>query len=187
MRRSVRNARFRSGRQEVDLPQPQLDARESLVLHEPDEVIRSIGPRRVDRADDGARAALDAAAVRRRDRRVELDALADREGAQNVGPPSRAGPAGVPSGSAGAVIDSKSSVSSSGGSMPSQTRRNAPVPSLASASSARPAIVSPSSHCIRSISNGFIRTVWGGNGQCLLCSALALTIASKFLASAPTP
>ena len=72
----------------------------------------------------------------------------------------------------GAQITSASSISSSGGSTPSQTRRNAPVPMLASASRTRPAIVSPSSHCIRSISNGFILTVCGGNGQravvCLL-------------------
>lgn len=46
--------------------------------------------------------------------------------------------------------------------------------------------MSPSSHCIRSISNGFIRTVWGGNGQWRLWSAFAFTIASKFLASALT-
>src|SRR4051812_209894 len=70
--------------------------------------------------------------------------------------------------------------------MPSQTRRNAPVPIFGSASRSRPAIVSPSSHCIRSISNGLIRTVCGGNGQCLLWSAFALTMASKFLASAVT-
>ena len=70
--------------------------------------------------------------------------------------------------------------------MPSQTRRNAPVPSFGSASSTRPAIVSPSSHCIRSISNGLIRTVCGGKGQFLLCAAFALTMASKFLASALT-
>ena len=44
--------------------------------------------------------------------------------------------------------------------MPSQIRRKAPVPTLPSASSTRPAIMSPSSHCMRSISNGFMRTVW---------------------------
>ena len=58
-----------------------------------------------------------------------------------------------------------SSMSSSGGSIPSQTRRNAPVPIWPSASSTSPAIVSPSSQLIRSISNGFIFTVWGGKGQ----------------------
>ena len=103
-----------------------------------------------------------------------------RRSARRGGP----GPTGTSSGSTGALIASTSSISSSGGSMPSQTRRNAPVPTLASPSSTRPAIVSPSSHCIRSISNGFIRTVCGGKGHLALCSAFALVIASKFLASA---
>ena len=83
-------------------------------------------------------------------------------------------------------MTSVSSISSSGGSMPSQTRRNAPVPTLASASSTRPAMTSPSSHFIRSISNGFMRTVCGGNGQFALCWAFAFVMASKFLPSALT-
>ena len=45
-------------------------------------------------------------------------------------------------------------------------------------------MTSPSSHCMRSISNGFMRTVCGGNGHLVLWSALAFVIASKFLASA---
>ncbi len=58
------------------------------------------------------------------------------------------------------------------------------MPTFPSPSSTRPAIVSPSSHFMRSISNGFIRMVCGGKGQFLLCCSLALTIASKFLPSA---
>jgi hypothetical protein len=45
-------------------------------------------------------------------------------------------------------------------------------------------MTSPSSHSIRSISNGFMRTVCGGKGHRALWSALALVIASKFLPSA---
>jgi len=82
--------------------------------------------------------------------------------------PGRPGPAGISSGSTGALIASTSSISSSGGSMPSHTRRKAPVPTLGSPSSTRPAIVSPSSHCMRSISNGFMRTVCGGKGHLAL-------------------
>jgi uncharacterized protein len=97
---------------------------------------------------------------------------------------SRRGPTGTSIGSVGASMIASSSTSSSGGSIPSHTSRKAPVPMRGSASSTRPAIVSPSSQPIRSISNGFIRTVWGGNGQWRLWSALALVIASKLRASA---
>ena len=84
-----------------------------------------------------------------------------------MGSASRGGPAGTGtvSGSTGASISTSSGMSSSGGSIPSHTRRKAPVPILGSASSVRPAIRSPSSHPIRSISNGFMRTVCGGKGH----------------------
>ena len=94
-----------------------------------------------------------------------------------------AGPTGTSSGSTGALIASASSISSPAARAVADEAERAGA-DLAVALEHEPGDQSPSSHSIRSISNGFMRTVCGGNGQLALWSALALVIASKFLASA---
>ena len=81
-------------------------------------------------AADGLTARLSSA------RSVTSGSRSPRAGPHPRGPlAARPGPTGISSGSTGALIASASSISSSGGSMPSHIRRNAPVPTFASPSS----------------------------------------------------